>query len=137
MNYQMKTTLLLSFKAVCIYYLKNLFKQYVYLFKLLLDYRGYSIRKDRGYEFDEELKKILDNCANKEEARQALINSGVSDKEAIFIIHRWYRQQMKIKRKLLRNPDEHVHSKLRQVELIQFSQDVKIYFIYKINFSFK
>ncbi|KAF7990235.1 hypothetical protein HCN44_000040 [Aphidius gifuensis] len=87
-------------------------------------YRGYAIRKDRGYEFDEELKKILDNCANKEEARQALINSGVSDTEAIFIIHRWYRQQMKIKRKLTRNPDDYVHSKLRQVELIQFSQDV-------------
>lgn len=90
-----------------------------------IDYRGYSIRKHRGYQFNENVKTILNKCVNKEEAREALINSGVPEKDAVFIVHRWFKQQFKIKRKSMKNTEDRIHSKLRQVELIQFSQDVK------------
>ncbi|XP_015113330.1 myosin-IIIb [Diachasma alloeum] len=82
-------------------------------------FRGYTIRKRFGYQLEERFKEILNKYNCKQEAREALIREGVRNEDAIFIVHRWYKREVRVKK-----PSNEPHPKLRQADLIQFSQDV-------------
>lgn len=99
---------------------------------LYLDFRGYTIRKKFGSELEQKFKDILNKYDKKSEAREALINEGVSKEDAILIVHRWYKREIYNQRKSIIDP---IHPKLRQAELIQFSQNVKnIKYLYSCNY---
>ncbi|XP_034945837.1 myosin-IIIb-like [Chelonus insularis] len=85
-------------------------------------FRGYTIRKKYGCELEERFKEILNQYTNKREAREALIREGLSKEDAVFIVHRWYKREMRVKEDSIEN--DQVHPKLRQADLIQFSQNV-------------
>ncbi|KAH0552740.1 hypothetical protein KQX54_014623 [Cotesia glomerata] len=85
------------------------------------NFRGYTIRKKFGSELEQKFKEILNKYDKKSEAREALINEGVSKEDAILIVHRWYKREVYNQRKSIIDP---IHSKLRQAELIQFSQNI-------------
>ncbi|KAK0087267.1 hypothetical protein PV325_001365 [Microctonus aethiopoides] len=82
-------------------------------------FRGYTIRKRYGYQLEENFKAILNQYNSKQEAREALIREGLPKEDAIFIVHRWYKREVSVKK----NP-EPMHAKIRQADLIQFSQNV-------------
>ncbi|KAG8034288.1 hypothetical protein G9C98_001372 [Cotesia typhae] len=85
------------------------------------NFRGYTIRKKFGSEFEQKFKEILNKYDKKSEAREALINEGVNKEDAILIVHRWYNREIYNQRKSIIDP---IHPKLRQAELIQFSQNI-------------
>ncbi|CAG5073246.1 Similar to MYO3A: Myosin-IIIa (Homo sapiens) [Cotesia congregata] len=85
------------------------------------NFRGYTIRKKFGSELEQKFKEILNKYDKKSEAREALINEGVSKEDAILIVHRWYKREVYNQRKSIIDP---IHPKLRQAELIQFSQNI-------------
>lgn len=87
-----------------------------------LDFRGYTIRKRFGPELEERFKKILNNYDDKFEAHKALLREGLKNEEAAFIVQRWYKKE-KVKKRKPPTKDL-VHHKLRQADLIQFSQNV-------------
>ncbi|CAD6208851.1 GSCOCG00010680001-RA-CDS [Cotesia congregata] len=86
-----------------------------------VNFRGYTIRKKFGSELEQKFKEILNKYDKKSEAREALINEGVSKEDAILIVHRWYKREVYNQRKSIIDP---IHPKLRQAELIQFSQNI-------------
>lgn len=95
------------------------------------DFRGYTIRKRFGPELEEKFKTILNNYNDKFEAHNALLREGLKNEEAAFIVQRWYKKEEKVKKK--KSVNDPIHYKLRQADLIQFSQNVsKIYFKRKI-----
>ncbi|XP_066603378.1 myosin-IIIb-like isoform X2 [Prorops nasuta] len=85
-------------------------------------FRGYTIRRRFGYELEDRFKKILNDYNDKKEAHKALMREGLRHEDAAFIVHRWYKKEEKVKRKP--QPRDPVHPKLRQADLIQFSQTV-------------
>lgn len=89
----------------------------------LIDFRGYSVRKRFGVESEEHFKKILNDCDNQEDATRALIAEGVKDEDAEFIVQRWYKKEERVHKSPPPIKD-HIHPKLRQADLIQFSQNV-------------
>lgn len=96
-------------------------------FSLFSDFRGYTIRKRFGPELEEKFKTILNNYNDKFEAHNALLREGLKNEEAAFIVQRWYKKEEKVKKK--KSVNDPIHYKLRQADLIQFSQNVsKIYF---------
>ncbi|XP_043279614.1 myosin-IIIb-like isoform X2 [Venturia canescens] len=85
-------------------------------------FRGYTIRKRFGCELEERFKKILNDYDNKQEAREALLRDGVKSEDAAFIVQRWYKREDRVCPKPpVKDP---IHPKLRQADLIQFSQNV-------------
>ncbi|XP_057336202.1 myosin-IIIa isoform X2 [Microplitis mediator] len=86
------------------------------------NFRGYTIRKKFGSELEEKFKEILNKYDKKSDAREALINEGVSNEDAILIVHRWYKRE--ISRQIKPSQTDEIHPKLRQADLIQFSQNV-------------
>ncbi|XP_015177355.1 PREDICTED: myosin-IIIb-like isoform X2 [Polistes dominula] len=86
-------------------------------------FRGYSVRKRFGAESEERFKKILNNCENEVEAIKALIDEGgVKEEDVAFIVQRWYKKEEKVHvTPPMKDP---IHPKLRQADLIQFSQNV-------------
>lgn len=88
----------------------------------ILDFRGYTIRKKFGFDVEDKFKQLLNNFDNKLEAHKALLNEGVSNEDAALIVQRWYKTERKVRKKpLSKDP---IHPKLRQADLIQFSQNV-------------
>ncbi|KAI4486879.1 hypothetical protein M0802_012249 [Mischocyttarus mexicanus] len=86
-------------------------------------FRGYSVRKRFGVESEEHFKKILNNCENQEDAIKALIAEGVKEDDAAFIVQRWYKKEERVHHITPPTKDP-IHPKLRQADLIQFSQNV-------------
>ncbi|XP_017761248.1 PREDICTED: myosin-IIIb-like isoform X2 [Eufriesea mexicana] len=86
-------------------------------------FRGYSIRKRFGPELEERFKSLLNNYDDKFEAHKALLREGLKNEEAAFIVQRWYKKEERIKKRKPPTKDP-VHHKLRQADLIQFSQNV-------------
>ncbi|XP_043669123.1 myosin-IIIb-like isoform X6 [Vespula pensylvanica] len=86
-------------------------------------FRGYSVRKRFGVESEEHFKKVLNDCDNQEDATRALIAEGVKDEDAEFIVQRWYKKEERVHKSPppIKDP---IHPKLRQADLIQFSQNV-------------
>jgi hypothetical protein len=93
-------------------------------------FRGYTIRKRFGYELEERYKRILNEYDDKKEAHQALLREGLKNDDAALIIKRWYKTEEHIRKKL--PIKDSIHPKLRQADLIHFSQTVSI-IISKIN----
>ncbi|XP_068982765.1 myosin-IIIb-like isoform X2 [Bombus flavifrons] len=89
---------------------------------IIQNFRGYTIRKRFGPELEERFKKILNNYDDKFEAHKALLREGLKNEEAAFIVQRWYKKE-KVKKRKPATKDP-VHHKLRQADLIQFSQNV-------------
>lgn len=87
------------------------------------DFRGYTIRKRFGYELEERFKRILNNYDNIHDGLKALLREGLKHEDAAFIVQRWYKKEEKAVRKKP-PPRDPVHPKLRQADLIQFSQNV-------------
>ncbi|XP_020280531.1 myosin-IIIb-like isoform X2 [Pseudomyrmex gracilis] len=86
-------------------------------------FRGYTIRKRFGYELEERFKRILNNYDNIHDGLKALLREGLKHEDAAFIVQRWYKKEEKAVRKKP-PPRDPVHPKLRQADLIQFSQNV-------------
>ncbi|CAL7948662.1 unnamed protein product [Xylocopa violacea] len=86
-------------------------------------FRGYTIRKRFGAELEERFKRILNNYDDKLEAHKALLREGLKNEDAALVVQRWYKKEEKVKKKKPVMKD-HVHYKLRQADLIQFSQNV-------------
>ncbi|XP_031788630.1 myosin-IIIb isoform X2 [Nasonia vitripennis] len=85
-------------------------------------FRGYTIRKRFGYELEERYKRILNDYDDKKEAHQALLREGLKNEDAALIIKRWYKTEERVRKKPpAKDP---IHPKLRQAELINFSQTV-------------
>lgn len=92
---------------------------------LYTDFRGFTIRRRFGYELEERFKRILNNYDNKQDGLQALLREGLRNADAAFIVQRWYRKEEIVKKKKYVPPQrDTVHSKLRQADLIAFSQNV-------------
>ncbi|XP_029173409.1 myosin-IIIb-like isoform X2 [Nylanderia fulva] len=86
-------------------------------------FRGYTIRKRFGYELEERFKRILNNYDNIYDGHKALLREGLKHEDAALIVQRWYKKEERIaKKKPL--PKDPIHPKLRQADLIQFSQNV-------------
>ncbi|XP_015595858.1 myosin-IIIb isoform X2 [Cephus cinctus] len=85
-------------------------------------FRGYTIRKRFGYELEERFKRILNNYDNKQDGLKALLREGLRNEDAAFIVQRWYKKEEKVKKRPLQK--DRIHPKLRQADLIQFSQNV-------------
>ncbi|XP_076621103.1 myosin-IIIb isoform X1 [Colletes latitarsis] len=86
-------------------------------------FRGYTIRKRFGPELEERFKRILNGHNDKFEAHKALLREGLKNADAAFIVQRWYKKEEKVKKRKP-PPRDSVHPKLRQADLIQFSQNV-------------
>ncbi|KAL6425676.1 hypothetical protein ACFW04_009644 [Cataglyphis niger] len=86
-------------------------------------FRGYTIRKRFGYQLEERFKNILNNYDNIFDAHKALLREGLKHEDAALIVQRWYKKEEKIVKKKPIAKDS-VHPKLRQADLIQFSQNV-------------
>ncbi|XP_017794743.1 PREDICTED: myosin-IIIb-like isoform X2 [Habropoda laboriosa] len=86
-------------------------------------FRGYTIRKRFGPELEERFKRILNNYDDKFEAHKALLREGLKNEDAAFIVQRWYKKEERVKKRKPPVKDS-VHPKLRQADLIQFSQSV-------------
>ncbi|XP_076174415.1 myosin-IIIb isoform X2 [Ptiloglossa arizonensis] len=86
-------------------------------------FRGYTIRKRFGPELEERFKRILNDYNNKFEAHKALLREGLKNEDAAFIVQRWYKKEEKVKKRKPPQKDN-IHPKLRQADLIQFSQNV-------------
>ncbi|XP_028046513.1 myosin-IIIb isoform X2 [Monomorium pharaonis] len=86
-------------------------------------FRGYTIRKRFGYELEERFKRILNNFDNIYDGHKALLREGLKHEDAALIVQRWYKKEEKLVRKkpVVKDP---IHPKLRQADLIQFSQNV-------------
>ncbi|XP_012256582.2 myosin-IIIb-like isoform X3 [Athalia rosae] len=88
-------------------------------------FRGFTIRRRFGYELEERFKSILNNYDNKQDGHQALLREGLRNQDAAFIVQRWFRKEEIVKKKKpVQAPRDPVHSKLRQADLIAFSQNV-------------
>ncbi|XP_072749229.1 myosin-IIIb isoform X2 [Anoplolepis gracilipes] len=86
-------------------------------------FRGYTIRKRFGYELEERFKRILNNHDNIYDGHKALLREGLKHEDAALIVQRWYRKEERVVRKKPIVKDS-IHPKLRQADLIQFSQNV-------------
>ncbi|XP_011865309.1 PREDICTED: myosin-IIIb-like isoform X1 [Vollenhovia emeryi] len=86
-------------------------------------FRGYTIRKRFGYDLEERFKRILNNYDNIYDGHKALLREGLKHEDAALIVQRWYKKEEKLVRKKPAAKDP-VHPKLRQADLIQFSQNV-------------
>ncbi|XP_032682960.1 myosin-IIIb-like isoform X2 [Odontomachus brunneus] len=86
-------------------------------------FRGYTIRKRFGYELEERFKRILNNYDNIYDGHKALLREGLKHEDAALIVQRWYKKEEKVMRKKPKAKDP-IHPKLRQADLIQFSQNV-------------
>ncbi|XP_034180215.2 myosin-IIIb isoform X1 [Osmia lignaria lignaria] len=86
-------------------------------------FRGYTIRKRFGAEHEERFKNILNNYDDKEEAHKALLREGLKNEDAEMIVEKWYKKEERVQKKKPPVKDT-VHPKLRQADLIQFSQNV-------------
>ncbi|XP_053973288.1 myosin-IIIb-like isoform X2 [Hylaeus volcanicus] len=86
-------------------------------------FRGYTIRKRFGPELEERFKRILNGHNDKFEAHKALLREGLKNADAAFIVQRWYKKEEKVKKRKP-PPRDNIHPKLRQADLIQFSQNV-------------
>ncbi|XP_076293572.1 myosin-IIIb isoform X2 [Lasioglossum baleicum] len=86
-------------------------------------FRGYTIRRRFGVELEERFKRILNHCNDKSEAHKALLREGLKNEDAAFIVQQWYKKEERVKK---RKPsvNDNVHPKLRQADLIHFSQNV-------------
>lgn len=93
------------------------------IFVRFTDFRGYTIRKRFGPELEERFKRILNDYNNKFEAHKALLREGLKNEDAAFIVQRWYKKEEKVKKRKPPQKDN-IHPKLRQADLIQFSQNV-------------
>ncbi|KAK2585257.1 hypothetical protein KPH14_009957 [Odynerus spinipes] len=85
-------------------------------------FRGYSVRKRFGAESEERFKKILNDCETQEDARKVLMTEGLKEEDAAFVAQRWYKKREEIRN--LPPAKDPVHPKLRQADLIHFSQNV-------------
>lgn len=94
-----------------------------YIIELFLDFRGYTIRKRFGYQLEERFKRILNNYDNIFDGHKALLREGLKHEDAALIVQRWYKKEERMVRKKPIAKDS-VHPKLRQADLIQFSQNV-------------
>ncbi|XP_076234684.1 myosin-IIIb isoform X3 [Calliopsis andreniformis] len=88
-------------------------------------FRGYTIRKRFGLELEERFKRILDYYDDKFEAHEALVREGLKNEDAALIVQRWYKKEETDQNRRPSMKDS-VHSKLRQADLIQFSQNVHL-----------
>ncbi|KAL0100751.1 hypothetical protein PUN28_019257 [Cardiocondyla obscurior] len=86
-------------------------------------FRGYTIRKRFGCDLEERFKRILNNYDNIYDGHKALLREGLKNEDAALIVQRWYKKEEKLIRKKPPAKDP-VHPKLRQADLIQFSQNV-------------
>ncbi|XP_067212786.1 myosin-IIIb-like isoform X3 [Linepithema humile] len=86
-------------------------------------FRGYTIRKRFGYELEERFKRILNNYDNIYDGHKALLREGLKHEDAALIVQRWYKKEERVIRRkpVAKDP---IHPKLRQADLIQFSQNV-------------
>ncbi|XP_019889251.2 myosin-IIIb isoform X2 [Ooceraea biroi] len=86
-------------------------------------FRGYTIRKRFGYELEERFKRILNNHDNIYDGHKALLREGLKHEDAALIVQRWYKKEERAARRkpVAKDP---IHPKLRQADLIQFSQNV-------------
>ncbi|KAG7210389.1 hypothetical protein KM043_011922 [Ampulex compressa] len=85
-------------------------------------FRGYTIRKRFGSELEDRFKRILNDYDNKQEAHKALLREGLKNDDAALIVQRWYKTEEKVRKKPPTR--DSIHPKLRQADLIQFSQNV-------------
>ncbi|KAL6261975.1 hypothetical protein P5V15_007059 [Pogonomyrmex californicus] len=86
-------------------------------------FRGYTIRKRFGYDLEERFKRILNNYDNIYDGHKALLREGLKHEDAALIVQRWYKKEEKLVRRKPPTKDP-IHPKLRQADLIQFSQNV-------------
>ncbi|XP_078034391.1 myosin-IIIb isoform X2 [Augochlora pura] len=86
-------------------------------------FRGYTIRRRFGVELEERFKRILNHCQDKVEAQKALLREGLKNEDAAFIVQQWYKKEERVKKRRPSTKDN-VHPKLRQADLIHFSQNV-------------
>ncbi|KAK9300084.1 hypothetical protein QLX08_007125 [Tetragonisca angustula] len=86
-------------------------------------FKGYAIRKRFGPELEERFKNILSDYDDKFEAHKALLREGLKNEEAAFIVQQWFKDEENAKKRKPPTRDT-VHCKLRQADLIQFSQSV-------------
>ncbi|XP_014476501.1 PREDICTED: myosin-IIIb-like isoform X2 [Dinoponera quadriceps] len=86
-------------------------------------FRGYTIRKRFGYDLEERFKRILNNYDNVYDGHKALLREGLKHEDAALIVQRWYKKEERVIRKKPTAKDP-IHPKLRQADLIQFSQNV-------------
>lgn len=92
-------------------------------FSRRLDFKGYAIRKRFGPELEERFRNILSDYDDKFEAHKALLREGLKNEEAAFIVQQWFKNEENVKKRKPPTRDT-VHYKLRQADLIQFSQSV-------------
>lgn len=101
------------------------FSRHSHLSFVWTDFRGFTIRRRFGYELEERFKRILNNYDNKKDGLQALLREGLRNEDAAFIVQRWFRKEEIVrKKKSVQPPRDPVHPKLRQADLIAFSQTV-------------
>jgi len=74
---------------------------------------------------EERFKRILNNYDNIYDGHKALLREGLKHEDAALIVQRWYKKEEKLVRKKSAVKDP-IHPKLRQADLIQFSQNVII-----------
>ncbi|XP_033323906.2 myosin-IIIb isoform X1 [Megalopta genalis] len=86
-------------------------------------FRGYTIRRRFGVELEERFKRILNHCHDKVDAQKALLREGLKNEDAAFIVQQWYKKEERVKKRRPSTKDN-VHPKLRQADLINFSQNV-------------
>lgn len=72
---------------------------------------------------EERFKRILNNFDNIYDGHKALLREGLKHEDAALIVQRWYKKEEKLIRKKPTVKDS-IHPKLRQADLIQFSQNV-------------
>lgn len=72
---------------------------------------------------EERFKRILNNHDNIYDGHKALLREGLKHEDAALIVQRWYKKEEKVigKKPTAKDP---MHPKLRQADLIQFSQNV-------------
>jgi len=90
--------------------------------KRFADFRGYTIRKRFGYELEERFRRILNDYDNIYDGHKALMREGLKHEDAALIVQRWYKKEERVRRKP--TAKDSIHPKLRQADLIQFSQNV-------------
>ncbi|XP_076234683.1 myosin-IIIb isoform X2 [Calliopsis andreniformis] len=76
-------------------------------------------------QLEERFKRILDYYDDKFEAHEALVREGLKNEDAALIVQRWYKKEETDQNRRPSMKDS-VHSKLRQADLIQFSQNVHL-----------
>lgn len=91
--------------------------------RCFVDFRGYTIRKRFGYELEERFKRILNDHDNVYDGHKALLREGLRHEDAALIVQRWYKKEERAARRKPIATDP-VHPKLRQADLIEFSQNV-------------